>query len=64
MEGTQCRNSYWAGTWRQESMQKPWKGDVTDLLLMAISAFYRTKDYQPRRDTTYNRLGSSTSITN
>ena len=28
IKGNQGRNSNWAGTWRQELMQSPWRGAV------------------------------------
>ena len=54
-----------AGTWRQELMQRPWKGAAYWLaprgLLNLLS--YRTQDHQPRDRTTHNGLGSPTSVT-
>ena len=55
-----------AGSWRQELMQRPWRGAANCLasygLLSLLS--YRTQDHQPRDGTTHNRLGLPTSITN
>jgi hypothetical protein len=66
IEGSQDRNSSRAGTWRQEMMQRPWKGAAYWLaphgLLGLLS--YRTQDHQPRDGTTHNGLGPPPSITN
>jgi hypothetical protein len=65
-KGSQDRNSHRAGTWRQELMQRPWRGAAYWLaspgLLHLIS--YRIQDYQPRDGTTYNGLGPPPLITN
>jgi hypothetical protein len=49
-KGSQDWNSHRAGTWRQELMQRPWRGAAYWLaspgLLSLLS--YRTQDYQPR----------------
>jgi hypothetical protein len=54
-KGSQDRNSHKAGTWRQELMQRPWRGAVYWIaspgLLSLLS--YRTQEYQPRDGTTY-----------
>ena len=52
-------NSHWAGTWRQELIQRPWRGaaywlDPHDLLSLLS---YRSQDHQLRDGTTFNRLG-------
>jgi hypothetical protein len=50
IKGSQNRNSGRAGSWRQELMQKPWRGAAYWLpphaLLSLLS--YRTQDHQPR----------------
>ena len=52
------RNLSRAGTWRQEQMQRPWRGVgywlVPDGLLSLL--MYRTQDDQLRVSTTYNKL--------
>ena len=49
-EGSQDRNSSRAGTWRQEQMQRPWRGAAYWFaphgLLSPLS--YRTQDHQLR----------------
>jgi hypothetical protein len=49
-KGRQDRNSHRAGTWRQELMQRPWRGAAywvaSPGLLSLLS--YRTQDHQPR----------------
>ena len=54
--GSQDGNSHSVGTWRQELMQKPWKGAAYWLaspgLLSLLS--YRIQDSQPRDGTTHN----------
>jgi hypothetical protein len=63
---SQGRNSYRAGTWRQELMQRPWRDVLYWLaspgLLSLLS--YRTQDYHPRDGTTHNGLGLPPLITN
>ena len=49
MAGSQVKNSNRAGFWRQEPMQKLWRGAAPDLLSLLS---YRTQDYQPRDGTT------------
>jgi hypothetical protein len=65
IEGSQARNSSRAGTWRQELMQRPWRGAASCLsphvFLSLLS--YRTQDHQPRDGTTYNSLARPPSIT-
>jgi hypothetical protein len=65
-KGSQHRNSHRTGTWRQELMQRPWRGAAYWLaspgLLSLLS--YRTQDYQPRDGTTHNGLGPPSLITN
>ena len=64
-EGSQDRNSNKAGTWRQELMQRPWKGAAYWLaphgLLSLLSN--RPQHNQPRDGTTYNRLALPHGIT-
>lgn len=65
-EGSQDRNLNRAGTWRQELMQKPWRGDA---YLLAPPGFlnllsYRTLDQQPRGGTTHNGLVTHPLIAN
>ena len=59
-------HSHRAGTWRQELMQKPWRGAAYWLayhgLLSLLS--YRTQDNQPRDGTTHHKLVPPLSITN
>ena len=66
IEGHQGRNSKWAGTWRQELMQEPWRDAAYCLvphdLLSLLS--YRTQNQQPRDGTTHHGLGLSPLITN
>ena len=66
MEGSQSRNSNKAGTWRQELMQKLWRGATYQLaphgLLRLLS--YRTQDTQLKDGATRNGLCPSLSITN
>ena len=55
-----------AKNWRQELMQRPWRGAAYWLaphgLVSLIS--YKIQDHQPRDGTTHNGLSSTTSITN
>jgi hypothetical protein len=56
-KGSQDRSSHRAGTWRQELMQRPWRGAnyywlASPGLLRLLS--YRTQVYQPRYGTTHN----------
>jgi hypothetical protein len=62
----QDRNSNRAGNWRQELMQRPWRGAGYWLALHGLFSLlsYRTQDYQPRDDTTHSGLGPLTLITN
>ena len=48
-----------AGTWRQELMQKPWRGAAYWLALHGLLSLlsYRTQDHQPRDGPTHNGLG-------
>jgi hypothetical protein len=59
-KGGQDWNSHRAGTWRQELMQRPWRGAAYWLASPGLLSllFYRTHDYQPRDGTTHNGLGS------
>jgi hypothetical protein len=64
IERSQDRNSNRVGTWRQELMQRPWRGTAYRLaphgLLTLIC--YRTQDHQPRGGSTHNKPGPSESI--
>jgi hypothetical protein len=59
-------NSHGVGAWRQELMQRPWRGAAYWLaspgLLSLLS--YRTQDHQARDGTTHNGLGPPHLITN
>jgi hypothetical protein len=49
IEESQHRNSNRAGTWRQELMQRPWRGAaywVASLGMLSLFS-YRTQDHQP-----------------
>jgi hypothetical protein len=65
VKGSQGRTSCRAGTWRQELMQRPWRGAAFWLashgLLNLLS--YRTQDPQHRGGTTHSGLGPPTLIT-
>ena len=53
--GSQDRNSHRAGTWRQELMQRPWRGVAYWFASPGLLSLpYRTRDYQSRDDTTHN----------
>ena len=58
IEESQDRNSTWAGTWRQELTEKPWRGAAYWLassgLLSPLS--YRTQDRQTRDSMTHSGL--------
>ena len=60
------RNSNREGTWKQELMQRPWRGAVTGLLLVACPSGFliEPQDHQSRSGTTHNVLGRPSSITN
>mgnify|MGYP001058360618 CR=1 FL=1 len=66
IKGSQDRISNRAGTWRQELMQRPWRGASYWLahqgLLNLLS--YRTQNHQPKDGTTHYGLGPPTLITN
>ncbi|KAM7325014.1 hypothetical protein ACRRTK_015267 [Alexandromys fortis] len=65
-ENSEGRNSHRAGIWRQELMQRPWKGAAYRLAphgLLNLSP-YRTQDHQPRGSPTHNGLSTPPSITN
>jgi hypothetical protein len=61
-KGSQGRNTSRAGTWRQELMQRPWRGAAYWLaspgLLSLLS--YRTLDHQPRDGPTHNGMATPT----
>ena len=50
IEGTKNRNSNRAGSWRQELMQRPWRGATYRFALHGLFSLlsYRTQDHQPR----------------
>jgi hypothetical protein len=56
-KGSQDWNSHRAGTWRQELLQRPWRGAAYWLAFPGLLSllFYRTQDHQPRDVTTHNR---------
>ena len=64
--GSQDRNAHRAGSWRQELMQRPWRGAVYWLVPRGLLSLlsYRTQDQQPRDGTTCDVLGTPPSITN
>jgi hypothetical protein len=63
--GSQVRNSNRAGTWRQELMQRPWRGAAYWLAPHGLLSLlcYRTQDHQPRDTTTHIGLGPPSLIT-
>ena len=64
IKGNWGKNSKWAGTWRQELMQEPWKCAPCWLVphdLLSLFS-YRTQNYQPGDATTHNEMGPPTSI--
>jgi hypothetical protein len=60
IEGSQNRNSDRAGTWRQELMQRPWRGSPYWLAPHGFRSLlsYRTQDHQPRDGITHGGLSS------
>ena len=54
-KGSQDRNSSRAGTWRQELMQRPWRGAAYWLTSSGLFSLlsYRTQDHQPRDGPTH-----------
>jgi hypothetical protein len=65
-KGSQDRNSHRAGTWRQELMQRPWRGAaywLASLDLLSLPS-YRTQYYHPRDGIIHNGLGPPALITN
>jgi hypothetical protein len=64
IKGSQDRNSNKAGTWRQELMQRPWRGAAYWFAPHGLLNLlcYRTQDYHPRGTTTHNGLGPPLSI--
>jgi hypothetical protein len=65
IKGSQDKSSNRTGTWRQELMQRQWRGTAYWLapcgLLCMLSC--RTQDHQPRDDTIHHGLGPPPSIT-
>jgi len=59
LKEARTRNSNRTGTWRQELMQKPWKGAAYWLVHHGLLSLlcYRTQDHQPRDGTTHRELG-------
>ena len=66
IKGSQDWNSRWAGTWRQELTQRPWRGTAYWLASPGVLSLlsYRTQKYQPRDNNTHNGLSRLTLITN
>ena len=65
LRGSQDRNSSRAGTWRQELIQKPWRGAAHWLASLGFLRLlsYRTQDTRPGT-ATHHELGPPPSITN
>ena len=65
-KGIQDKNSNRAGIWRQELMQRPWRGAAYWLASPALLSLlsYTTQDYQPSDGITHNGLGPPPLITN
>ena len=65
-EGIQVKNSSRVGTWRQELMQRPWRGAACWLAPPGLLSLlcYRPQDHQPRDGTTHNVLDPPSLITN
>ena len=55
----------WTGTWRQDWMQRPWKGAAYWLIPHGLFSLlsYRTQDHQPRNGPSHNGLGPLLSVT-
>jgi hypothetical protein len=53
---SQDRNSYRAGSWRQELLQRPWRDAAYWLASLGLLSLlsYRSQYYQPRDGTTHN----------
>jgi hypothetical protein len=60
------RNSDTAETWRQELMQRPWKGAAYWLASHGLLCWlsYSNQDHQPRHGPIHKGLGPQLSITN
>jgi hypothetical protein len=58
IKGSQDRNSLMAETWRQELMQRPWRGAAYWIASPGLISLFscRTQDYHPRDNTTHNGL--------
>ena len=65
-KGSQDWNSHRAGTWRQELLQRPWRGAAYWLALPDLLSLlsYRIQDYQPRDGPTHNGLSPPPLIIN
>jgi hypothetical protein len=61
---SQDRNSHRVGTWRQELMQRPWRGTAFWLASPGLLSllFYRIQDYQPRDGTTHKGPSPASSL--
>jgi hypothetical protein len=64
IEGCQDRKSNKVGTWRQELMQRPWRGaaywfvsnDLLSLLFFFFFFFFRSQGHQPRGGTIHKEF--------
>ena len=56
IEGSQDRNSNWAGTWRQELMQRPQRGAAYWLAPGGLLSLlpYKAQNYQPKGGPIHN----------
>jgi hypothetical protein len=53
---SQVRSTHRAGTWRQEQMQRPWRGAAYRIASPGLLSLfsYRTQDHQPTDGTTHD----------